>query len=49
VPRGELWAGRPARFVRKLTDAELDGFKWTVDNYARRAQTYLAERSAAAS
>ena len=47
VPRGELWAGRPARFVRKLTDVDLDGFTLTVDNYAKRAQAYLAERRAA--
>lgn len=46
VPRGELWAGRPARFVRKLAAEELAGFDLTVDNYARRAQTYLAERRA---
>jgi carbonic anhydrase/acetyltransferase-like protein (isoleucine patch superfamily) len=48
VPAGELWAGRPARFVRKLTDEERAGMVETVDNYAKRAQTYLKERQAGA-
>jgi carbonic anhydrase/acetyltransferase-like protein (isoleucine patch superfamily) len=46
VPRGELWAGRPARLVRKLTPEDLAGFDLTVETYAKRAQTYLAERRA---
>lgn len=41
IPRGELWAGRPARFARKLTQEELDGMPRTIDNYAGRAEEYL--------
>lgn len=48
VPRGELWAGRPARFARRLTPAEIDGMRTTADDYAERAQEYLRARPAAA-
>ncbi len=41
IPGGELWAGRPARFARKLTAEELDGMPQTVEIYAGRAQEYL--------
>ncbi len=41
IPHGELWAGRPARFARKLTAEELDGMRHTIDNYAGRAEEYL--------
>ncbi len=41
IPHGELWAGRPARFARKLTAEELDGMPRTIENYADRAQEYL--------
>jgi carbonic anhydrase/acetyltransferase-like protein (isoleucine patch superfamily) len=46
VPTGEMWAGRPARLSRKLTDAELEGFSQTITNYADRAQEYLRARRA---
>ena len=46
VPTGEMWAGRPSRLSRKLTDAELDGFSQTITNYADRAQEYLRARRA---
>lgn len=44
IPGGELWAGRPARFSRKLTKRELDGFALTIGNYADRGQEYLRAR-----
>lgn len=40
VKSGEMWGGRPARFMRKLTDKDLEGFRWTVETYAERAQEY---------
>lgn len=40
VKSGEMWGGRPARFMRKLTDKDLDGFRWTIESYAERAQEY---------
>lgn len=45
IPAGDLWAGRPARFARKLTADELDGMKLTIDNYAARGQEYLRARA----
>jgi carbonic anhydrase/acetyltransferase-like protein (isoleucine patch superfamily) len=41
VPEGELWAGNPARFVRKLTGDEVDGIKAVAED-ARRAAWQLA-------
>ena len=41
IPHGELWAGRPARFARKLTPEELAGMPRTISNYAGRAEEYL--------
>lgn len=50
VPPAELWAGRPARFVRRLTDDETRGMVAQslhyVDN-ARRHATALGEQSRA--
>lgn len=40
LPAGELWAGRPARFARRLRPEEIEGMGWTVENYARRAEEY---------
>jgi carbonic anhydrase/acetyltransferase-like protein (isoleucine patch superfamily) len=45
IPSGELWAGRPARFARKLTAEEMDGMTLTIDNYAARGQEYLRART----
>ncbi len=45
IPHGELWAGRPARFARKLTADERDGMKLTIENYAARGQEYLRARA----
>jgi carbonic anhydrase/acetyltransferase-like protein (isoleucine patch superfamily) len=40
VPTGELWAGNPARFMRKLTQSDLDFFPVSADNYVRLAREY---------
>ncbi len=40
VRSGELWAGRPARFMRALSEEEIAGFEWSFDSYAERAQEY---------
>lgn len=44
VPAGELWAGRPARFARKLTEDEIADMDVTIENYAKRAKEYLRAR-----
>lgn len=41
VPSGELWAGRPAKFMRKLTPEDLSFFPVSADNYVRLAKDYL--------
>ena len=33
VPSGELWSGRPAKFMRKLKQEELNYIKWSAPHY----------------
>lgn len=40
VKSGELWAGRPAKFLRSLTVAEIAGNRAGAAGYARLAQVY---------
>lgn len=40
VKSGELWAGRPAKFLRSLSAAEIAGNRAGVAGYARLAQVY---------
>lgn len=40
VKRGELWAGSPARFLRRLTPEELAGFPVQAAHYAELAREY---------
>lgn len=40
VKSGELWAGRPAKFLRSLTAAEIAGNRAGAASYARLAQVY---------
>src|SRR5262245_17974169 len=37
VPSGEIWAGNPARFFRKLTEEERDFIPISADNYVNHA------------
>lgn len=41
IKSGEIWAGRPAKFFRKLTPAEQDYIKISANNYSKHAQEYL--------
>ena len=41
VPRGQLWAGRPARYVRELRDDEHTTFTDRAAEYVELAQEYL--------
>lgn len=47
VPSGELWAGSPARFMRKLTEAEKDYIPVSADKYAKLAAEYREAARAA--
>lgn len=40
VPSGELWAGRPAKFMRKMTQEELDYIKWSAPHYVKLGQEH---------
>ena len=42
VKTGELWAGKPARFLRKLTNDEKKFIKKSSANYYQLSQDYLA-------
>ena len=41
VKKGELWAGRPAKLMRKIDSEEASRLGQTVKNYLRRSRTYL--------
>lgn len=43
VPAGEMWAGQPARFVRKLNDKDLAMMAYTQPNYVKLGREYKAE------
>jgi carbonic anhydrase/acetyltransferase-like protein (isoleucine patch superfamily) len=43
VPSGELWAGTPARFMRKLSEAEMARFKKSTDGYAEIGDIYRVQ------
>ena len=40
VPSGELWAGSPAQFKRKLSDEEIQGIRNSADHYVTLSKTY---------
>jgi carbonic anhydrase/acetyltransferase-like protein (isoleucine patch superfamily) len=41
VKSGELWAGSPAKFFRKLTDQDFAGFKQAINDYLELSSDYL--------
>jgi carbonic anhydrase/acetyltransferase-like protein (isoleucine patch superfamily) len=46
VKSGELWAGSPARFMRKLTEEDLAFFPVSAAHYAQLAWDYIVENQA---
>ncbi len=40
IPSGEIWAGRPAKFLKKLGDDDLEQIKQSARNYADLAAQY---------
>ena len=40
IPAGQLWAGRPAKFIRELTPEELDGQRAGVAHYVELARAH---------
>jgi carbonic anhydrase/acetyltransferase-like protein (isoleucine patch superfamily) len=47
IPSGQLWAGRPARYVRDLNDADLAGMRAGVAHYVALAKRHAAAVNAA--
>ena len=43
VKRGELWAGRPAKMIRELTEDDYKRMAGTGSSYAALAQQYRSE------
>ncbi|HEV2817561.1 MAG TPA: gamma carbonic anhydrase family protein [Allosphingosinicella sp.] len=42
IPSGQLWAGRPAKYVRDLTQADLAGMRMGVAHYVALAKRHMA-------
>jgi len=42
VGEGELWVGNPARCVRRLDDAQIEGLYYSAAHYVRLKDEYLA-------
>lgn len=42
IPTGQLWAGRPAKYVRDLSEADLAGMRAGVDHYVSLARAHAA-------
>ncbi|WP_426165181.1 gamma carbonic anhydrase family protein [Sandarakinorhabdus sp. DWP1-3-1] len=45
IGRGELWAGRPAKFLRMLTEAEVARNRYGASGYVRLAKMHKGEGS----
>jgi carbonic anhydrase/acetyltransferase-like protein (isoleucine patch superfamily) len=43
VRTGQLWAGRPAQFMRALNEADYETFRYTVREYVELGQQYRAD------
>lgn len=41
VEPGSLWVGNPARFVRKLSDTEIESLYYSAENYRKLKDQYL--------
>ncbi len=41
VEPGSLWVGNPARFVRKLSEAEIESLYYSAENYRKLKNDYL--------
>ncbi len=42
VGEGEMWLGSPARFARRLSDAEIEALHYSAGHYVRLKDEYLA-------
>ncbi len=44
VPKGELWAGAPAKCMREVREEDVAGFKVSAEHYRQLALQYLEEK-----
>lgn len=42
IPKGQIWAGNPAKYFRDLTPEEIAFIPVSAENYVRHAREYLA-------
>lgn len=42
IPKGQLWAGSPAKYFRDLTAEDMAFFPVSAENYVKHAREYLA-------
>ena len=42
IPTGQLWAGRPAKYVRDLSAADIKGMRAGVAHYVELARRHAA-------
>eukprot|EP00250_Pteridium_aquilinum_P031337 c43443_g1_i1 orf=535-1335(-) len=45
IPTGEVWAGNPAKLLRKLSDEELAFFAKSAENYVKLAEEHAKENA----
>ena len=46
IPSGQLWAGRPAKYVRDLRSADVEGMRMGIAHYVELAKMHAAALSA---
>ena len=44
IPKGQIWAGNPAKLMRYLTEEEQEFIGISADNYVAHAREYLAQK-----
>ena len=42
IEPGSMWMGNPAKFVRKLSDVEIDALYYSAGNYVKLKDDYLS-------
>jgi len=43
IPAGEIWVGRPAKFLRKQDPAQIEKVRFQTERYCKLAARHLAQ------
>ena len=43
IPDGEIWIGRPAKFLRKQDETQIEKIRFQAERYCALAQKHLQE------